>query len=49
MYLFPHRPGESIFELLKEPAKRKTPAQNCTIDHILEVLMVWHENRLEMK
>ncbi|KAL6104476.1 alg3 [Pungitius sinensis] len=29
------RPRESIFELLKEPSKRKTPAQKITVDHIL--------------
>lgn len=29
------RPGESIFELLKEPSKRKIPPQKNTVDHIL--------------
>eukprot|EP00064_Thunnus_orientalis_P020880 superscaffoldBa00006011_g21031 len=29
------RPGENILEILKEPSKRKIPAQKNTVDHIL--------------
>ncbi|RVE61839.1 hypothetical protein OJAV_G00174370 [Oryzias javanicus] len=29
------RPGQSIFEFLKEPSKRKVPAQKSSVDHIL--------------
>ncbi|XP_070775539.1 dol-P-Man:Man(5)GlcNAc(2)-PP-Dol alpha-1,3-mannosyltransferase isoform X1 [Enoplosus armatus] len=32
------RPGESIYELLKEPAKRKIPAQKNTVDQIVLIL-----------
>ncbi|KAM6918475.1 dol-P-Man:Man(5)GlcNAc(2)-PP-Dol alpha-1,3-mannosyltransferase [Xenentodon cancila] len=32
------RSGESIFELLKEPSKRKIPAQKNTVDHIVLIL-----------
>ncbi|XP_041658368.1 dol-P-Man:Man(5)GlcNAc(2)-PP-Dol alpha-1,3-mannosyltransferase isoform X1 [Cheilinus undulatus] len=32
------RPGESIFELLKEPSKRKSPAQKSTADQIVLIL-----------
>lgn len=34
-YFCPSSPGESIFELLKEPGKRKIPPQKSTVDHIL--------------
>lgn len=29
------RPGVSVFDLLKEPGKRKIPPQKTTVDHIL--------------
>lgn len=29
------RPGESVFDLLKEPGKRRIPPQKTTVDHIL--------------
>ncbi|XP_068593927.1 dol-P-Man:Man(5)GlcNAc(2)-PP-Dol alpha-1,3-mannosyltransferase [Cebidichthys violaceus] len=32
------RPGESIFELLKEPSKRKTPAQKVPVDQMVLIL-----------
>ncbi|KAM3865947.1 dol-P-Man:Man(5)GlcNAc(2)-PP-Dol alpha-1,3-mannosyltransferase [Diretmus argenteus] len=32
------RPGESVVELLKEPGKRKTPAQKRTVDHMVLIL-----------
>ncbi len=38
-YFLSYRPGESIFELLKEPGKRKIPAQKATVDHILLFLL----------
>lgn len=32
------RPGENIFEILKEPSKRKIPAQKSTVDQIVLIL-----------
>ncbi|KAM4605521.1 dol-P-Man:Man(5)GlcNAc(2)-PP-Dol alpha-1,3-mannosyltransferase [Polymixia lowei] len=34
------RPGESILDLLKEPGKRKLPAQKHTVDQIVLILFV---------
>ncbi|KAI3374995.1 hypothetical protein L3Q82_021524, partial [Scortum barcoo] len=38
------RPGESIFELLKEPSKRKIPAPKNTVDHILLLHFLLHSH-----
>ncbi|CAG5896774.1 unnamed protein product [Menidia menidia] len=32
------RPGESLFELLKDPSRRKMPAQKCTTSQIVLIL-----------
>uniref|UniRef100_A0A3B4AMX9 Dol-P-Man:Man(5)GlcNAc(2)-PP-Dol alpha-1,3-mannosyltransferase n=1 Tax=Periophthalmus magnuspinnatus TaxID=409849 RepID=A0A3B4AMX9_9GOBI len=34
------RPGESIFDLIKEPSKRKVPLQKTSVDHILSFILI---------